>query len=29
MAEQFSTQLDDMFNMDSGLDTLVHDVEAK
>jgi hypothetical protein len=29
MAEQFSSQLDDLFNMDTGLDTLVHDVEAK
>ena len=29
MAQQFSSQLDDLFNMDSGLDTLVHDVEAK
>lgn len=29
MAEQFSSQLDDLFNMDSGLDTLVQDVESK
>ncbi|KIW01253.1 uncharacterized protein PV09_07295 [Verruconis gallopava] len=29
MAQQFSSQLDDLFNMDGGLDSLVHDVEAK
>lgn len=29
MAQTFSSELDDVFNMDSGLDTLVGDVEAK